>query len=253
MQNNRSHQSSLYSNKTISYLKTLIILGESEVGKSTMLKVLTKQKFDTIYQTTIGLNYYVKEYEFSKNEKLTFSIWDTSGIEIKEKILPLNQYKKCDYFLILLSYDNKETLDSLHNYLNFISQHHDSRTTPILIIINKGDLKIKEFTIKTVMKKVEEYNMINISVCDLSCQNIKAVDLMFHRIGAILCGKKLHTGSIASSNYAESLAETNSDSMMVPLRRSFKIEENDGTVNSLSNLLCNVSGEGKKKSKKCCN
>lgn len=253
MQNNRSHKSSLYSNKAISHLKTIIILGEYEVGKSTMLNVLTKQKFDTNYQTTIGLNYYVKEYEFSKNEKIIFSIWDTSGLELKEKILPLNQYKKCDYFLILLSYDKKETLDSLHKYLNFISHHHDSRTTPILIIINKNDIKTKEFTVKMVMKMVEEYNMMNISVCDLSCQNIKTVDLMFRRIGAILCGKKMHSGSITSSNYADSMAETNSDSMMIPLRRSFKIEEIEDNEKSLSNVLGNESGEGKKKNKKCCN
>ena len=74
MQSDRSHQSSFYSSRPSSNVKSLIILGESEVGKSTLLKSLTKSKFDPNYQTTIGLNYYVKEIEFNKSERVTFSI-----------------------------------------------------------------------------------------------------------------------------------------------------------------------------------
>lgn len=250
MQSDRSHQSSFYSSRPSSSTKSLIVLGQGEVGKSTLLKVLTKSKFDPHYQTTIGLNYYVKEIEFRKGERVTLSIWDTNGDEIKDKILPKNQYKQCEQFIVVISYDNKQSLLSLHKYINFITNYHDNRTTPILILITKNDIKAKEFTLKEVMKSIEEYSNLNINVCDINCSNIKNVEILFIRIAALLIGKKIHTGSLASSTYAESTADTNADSVLIPLRKSFKLENNDESANSLSNLLNNDSTE--EKNKKCC-
>lgn len=250
MQSDRSHQSSFYSSRPSSNVKSLIILGESEVGKSTLLKSLTKSKFDPNYQTTIGLNYYVKEIEFNKSERVTFSIWDTSGDEIAAKILPQRQYKQCDHFIIVVSYDKKQSLLSLHKFINFISNYHDTRNTPILILITKNDIKAKEFTLKEVMKSIEDYHNLNINVCDISCVNIKSVEMLFIRIAALLIGKKLHSKSIASSTYTESNADTNADSVLIPLRKSFKLENNDESANSMSNLLNSESTM--EKTKKCC-
>ena len=44
MENNRSHQNSFYSCRTTINVKTLIIIGDNEVGKSCIIKSLTKKK-----------------------------------------------------------------------------------------------------------------------------------------------------------------------------------------------------------------
>ena len=252
MENNRSHQNSFYSCRTTINVKTLIILGDNEVGKSCIIKSLTKKKFDPRMQTTIGINYSVCKMEIYKEEKITFSIWDTNGSEIKEKILPQLQYKNCDLFIIVISYDKRETLQTLRNYINFISRIHENRNTPIVVITNKSDIKSKKFTMKEVIKSIEEFNMLNIRVSEISCQNINSVQGLFFQIGASLLGKRVHKGSVVSSTIPEKSLNTDSDSIMISLRKSFRIDNSNSMDASSSTNLLGDESRNEGKSKKCC-
>lgn len=58
----------------------IIIIGESQVGKTSILYQYTQNKFSTQYLATVGVEYFVKE-ELINNKHIRVKIWDTAGQE----------------------------------------------------------------------------------------------------------------------------------------------------------------------------
>ena len=57
----------------------ILILGESSVGKSSLLTQFVDQKFETTHMPTIGVEYKQKLIELKDNSLLKVQIWDTAG------------------------------------------------------------------------------------------------------------------------------------------------------------------------------
>lgn len=57
----------------------ILILGESSVGKSSLLTQYVDQKFMPSHMPTIGVEYKQKVIEFKDKELLKVQIWDTAG------------------------------------------------------------------------------------------------------------------------------------------------------------------------------
>ena len=61
-------------------LLKVIILGDTGVGKSSLMGRYVNDKFDTRYKATIGADFLTKEVEV-EGTKVTLQIWDTAGQE----------------------------------------------------------------------------------------------------------------------------------------------------------------------------
>ena len=105
---------------------------------------------------------------------------------------------------------------------------------------------------KEVIKSIEEFNMLNIRVSEISCQNINSVQGLFFQIGASLLGKRVHKGSVVSSNILDKQINTDSDSIMISLRKSFRIDNSNSMDASSSTNLLGDESRNEGKSKKCC-
>jgi small GTP-binding protein len=94
----------------------VVILGESGVGKTSIISRFINDTFDEELVTTTGASYVSKSMKFSdKNQVLNFEIWDTAG---QEKYRSLTQIFYKDASIAILVYDitNKDTFDELQNY-----------------------------------------------------------------------------------------------------------------------------------------
>ena len=77
--------------------KTIVFLGNSQVGKTSILIRFTKKNYKDEYIETLGVNYYAKENE-TEYGKVQYHLWDSSGSEIEDGVLPANTYKNADAF-----------------------------------------------------------------------------------------------------------------------------------------------------------
>ena len=57
----------------------LMIVGTTEVGKTSILVRHTRKKFDNEQITTIGSAFIQSEYQNTTGHKCRFKIWDTAG------------------------------------------------------------------------------------------------------------------------------------------------------------------------------
>ena len=118
----------------------MIIIGDSGVGKSSILKRAVKNRFDEGYQATIGFEFLLMH--FCVNDlKIKLQIWDTCGQEMYRSLVQ-GFYRNTSLALIVYDISDKKTYENLDNWIRDLRSHTDPEL-PIFIAGNKFDLEDK--------------------------------------------------------------------------------------------------------------
>jgi small GTP-binding protein len=115
----------------------IIIIGDSGVGKSSLLKRAVQNKFEEGYQATIGFEFLLMHYQVNEL-KLKLQIWDTCGEEMYRSLIQ-GFYRNTSLALIVYDITKKETFDALDIWLKDIRKQL-VEDIPIFIVGNKNDL-----------------------------------------------------------------------------------------------------------------
>eukprot|EP00922_Rhytidocystis_sp_ex-Travisia-forbesii_P037535 GHVS01055945.1.p1 GENE.GHVS01055945.1~~GHVS01055945.1.p1 ORF type:complete len:249 (-),score=23.04 GHVS01055945.1:319-1065(-) len=122
------------------HLVKLLLLGDSAVGKSSLLMRFCEQRFDNSFVLTIGVDFKTKVVQ-SGDKKLKLQVWDTAGQERFRTITPA-------YFRsamgVVLTYDvtNASTFANLRRWMKNVDDYTDANVQ-IILIGNKCDLESK--------------------------------------------------------------------------------------------------------------
>ena len=148
------------------YEVKLILVGESNVGKTSLLRQYVEHLFQEDKITTIGYDTMYKEIEFEEG-KIMLQIWDTCG---QEQFRTINQLfvKNSKIFMknskiALLVYDitKKETFDELKNFWYSYIIGAVGKNIIIGIAGNKSDLyENEQVNINEVETFAKEINAI---------------------------------------------------------------------------------------------
>ena len=119
----------------------ITFLGDQSVGKSSIIKKFSENKFDWDYQRTIGLDFQLKDINLKENF-MSLHFYDTAGQEKFRSLIPM--YLR-DTQIMILTYDitNKESFTHIvDDWINFISDY--IREDKIIVLVgNKKDLEGK--------------------------------------------------------------------------------------------------------------
>ena len=121
------------------------ILGETQVGKTSMILVLKGERFQEIMLSTIGIDSSIDKAVFDGQEYM-FKIFDTAGQERYESIVSSTTINVSDGFLMVFSVDNAETFKKINRWLDFIEDHINIKEKPIVLVGNKVDIEKREVT-----------------------------------------------------------------------------------------------------------
>lgn len=133
-----------------------ILLGDSGVGKSSILRRLEDATFILDIQPTIGVGIKIKKFQIKKNGKyfnINLKVSDTAGQEHYKSIC--KNYCKNTHAVILVYDINKEdSFKAIDGWLNFFEDSRTSDFKPVILLIgNKLDLEPK---VSTPAKWAEE-------------------------------------------------------------------------------------------------
>ena len=147
-------------NRIISYdyLLKYIIIGDSYVGKSTILRKFVHGEFNKEYQATIGVEFGVKNIDI-KNKTYRIQIWDTAGQE-NYKSITKSYYKHSACSIIVYDITSQK---SFQNVLSWIEdcKRECSKSVFMILVGNKIDLEDKrEVTTEEGQELAERYNML---------------------------------------------------------------------------------------------
>ena len=118
----------------------IISLGDSGVGKSSIFRRYTENKFDEDTMSTIGLAFADKELTLQNKEKVKLKLVDTGGQE-RYKSLAKNYYKNADGVLFVFAHNDKESFDHIIDWIELFDQNTTNKEIPKFLIGNKNDLK----------------------------------------------------------------------------------------------------------------
>ena len=117
----------------------VVFLGESYVGKTSLINSYINNKFDEQQMSTITGSFLEKTIKY-KDKDYSFNLWDTPGREIFRS---LNKIFLKDVNIIVLVYDitKKQSFLELQYWLDYILDYHPNSF--LILVGNKDDLYIK--------------------------------------------------------------------------------------------------------------
>jgi small GTP-binding protein len=96
------------------------LLGESGVGKSSLVLRLINNEFRPYYETTLGAAFTQKTLNY-ENTNYKFLIWDTAGQE-KFHSLASIYYKDAQVALIIYDVNNHKTFDIMNKWIKELKE-----------------------------------------------------------------------------------------------------------------------------------
>ena len=209
----------------------VLFLGDSGVGKSSLVMRGIKDKFDSIYSPTIGLD--LLNYIVKINERIIkIQLWDTCG---QEEFSMCNQtlFKNVSLVIMVYSISNKKTYENIKKWMERVKEL--SKENAILFLIgNKSDLSNQREVNFMEAKKWgnEEFQFF----VETSSKFGDNVDILFKEIVINLYENKLKNESIEEKRKESSYSD-----------HFFSDEQTSSFLNSFS-----VRTHKSKKCLKCC-
>ena len=117
----------------------IIIIGDTNVGKTTLMKRYINDKFTENIIPSLGIELYRKIKEINR-KKYLIKIWDTCGQE-RFRSITQNYYRNADGVMLLFDSNNIESFHNLNIWLNSLKEY-SIKNFPLIIIGTKSDLPI---------------------------------------------------------------------------------------------------------------
>ena len=136
----------------------LMVIGETRVGKTALIKKYTKDTFGGAYLTTVGIDFQEKIINV-EDKVVKLQIWDTAGQE-RFRNIAKNYFHTSDGFLIVYDISNKESFEKLDFWYEQIKLNAPENTKCI-VAGNKCDLEEKRKVNKEEGETFSRENNIN--------------------------------------------------------------------------------------------
>ena len=159
----------------------VVLVGESGVGKTSIIKQFTAHSFDPDCQASISSQFSSKVVNINDTKKaIRFDLWDTAGQE-KYRSLAKIFYKDARIIIFVYEITNKKSFEGLQNY--WYQQVNSSCLPNVIFALvgNKNDLyNISEVNEEEAMKWADSIGAIFQTTSALSNTGI---DVLFQLVG----------------------------------------------------------------------
>ena len=117
----------------------LAFIGQSTVGKTSLITQYTKKTFADTYLSTIGADQIIKELKLENGLNVKLNIWDTAG---QERFRSVNAIFLKGAQIVIMVYDitKRDTFDEIKNYWYNNVKSIIAKDTVLGIAGNKSDL-----------------------------------------------------------------------------------------------------------------
>lgn len=119
-------------------LYKILIVGDINSGKTSILDQFTNNHFDGAYISTIGIDFNVKILPIDDKVNVKLQIWDTCGQE-RFRALTRSYYRNADAIVIVYDITSEKSFDNAQIWIKEVEQYLDSNVLAVLVG-NKSDL-----------------------------------------------------------------------------------------------------------------
>jgi Ras-related protein Rab-18 len=136
----------------------ILIIGESGVGKSSLLLRFTEDTFDPEQTATIGVDFKVKSVTVDGN-RAKLAIWDTAGQERFRTLTP-SYYRGAQGCILVYDVSSKQSFAKLDNWLNELETYSTKHEIVKMLVGNKIDKERREVSRDEGLRFARKYHML---------------------------------------------------------------------------------------------
>ena len=150
----------------------IITLGDTGVGKTSILKRYVHNIFQDDSISTVGVGFSFKEVTLKDGTKIKLKLIDTAGQE-KYRSIAKSYYKNAEGVLFVFAYDNKESFEHIEQWLDSFKENRknngdpdNDQDIPLFLLGNKFDVVnkvIDDDTINDLKNRIKIKNFANTS------------------------------------------------------------------------------------------
>ncbi|KAK3735366.1 hypothetical protein QZH41_000459 [Actinostola sp. cb2023] len=162
-------------NQEYDYLFKLLLIGDSGVGKSSLLLRFADDAFSDCYISTIGVDFKIRTVKVG-GKTVKLQIWDTAGQE-RFRTLTTAYYRSAHGVILVYDVNDKDTFIHLEGWIGEVGKNARD-TINILLVGNKCDIigrrQVESQTAKSFADDLK------FSFMETSAKDRTNVDKVFH-------------------------------------------------------------------------
>ena len=167
------------SEKKYDYIFKLILIGNSCVGKSSIIQRYIQKTFNDEYTCTIGVDFFMKTLDINDN-LIKLQLWDTAGTE-KFKSITTGYYRGANAAFVVFDLTSRISFDSVSDWIqNYYNYSNPNSEKNVVLIGNKSDLKENREISDEEINKFAINN--NIKYFETSAKNGNNIEECFYYI-----------------------------------------------------------------------
>ncbi|CAL6024493.1 Rab1a [Hexamita inflata] len=172
----------------------VLILGDSAVGKTSLMERFVNDQFSALYKPTIGADFLCRDIEVTLSNgtktKVKLQIWDTAGQEQWFQSLGVTYYRGADACVLVYDATVAKSLQSLDQWRNDFLEHaalQDPSKFPFAVV---GNMMDKQDQIVITAQRGENFAQVrggNIKHFQVSAKTGEGVYNIFEQLATMAC------------------------------------------------------------------
>ncbi|KAH8857747.1 Ras-related protein [Schistosoma japonicum] len=156
------------------YQFRVIIIGDSMVGKSSLMKSFVEGNFSPVSDPTIGVDFFSRTVRIQEEVFVKLQLWDTAGQE-KFRSITASYYRNCVGVIIVFDLTDRETFDHISDW------YEEARVSikcsaPVFIVVGhkadrRDERQVTKIEAQSLAQRLGDYAYIETS--SLTGQNIE--------------------------------------------------------------------------------
>lgn len=159
------------------YIFKVVVIGDSGVGKSSLLSRLTRDEFNIESKSTIGVEFAKREMRLD-GKIIKAQIWDTAGQE-RYRAITNAFYRGTVGALVVFDVTKAESFKSVTKWLEALRKHGDENIQ-IMLVGNKTDIEDQREVPTDGSQAFADVN--NLSFIETSALNASNVEKAFNQL-----------------------------------------------------------------------
>ncbi|XP_022099559.1 putative Ras-related protein Rab-33 [Acanthaster planci] len=135
----------------------IIVIGDSNVGKTCLTYRFCGGKFPEKTEATIGVDFREKNVTVD-GETIKLQLWDTAGQERFRKSMVQHYYRNVHAVVFVYDMTKMSTFEGLPNWIDECDRHSLSPDIPRIMIGNKSDIEDKKVVATSIAQKFADAN-----------------------------------------------------------------------------------------------